>query len=176
MTRILFLSLLLRRAAFDLTGLPPEPGEVEAFLADPDPQAYESAVDRCSPSPRYGEHLARYWLDAARYADTHGIHIDNYRAIWPFRDWVINAFNNNLPFDRFTIEQIAGDLLPGATLDQQVATGFNRCLPTTGEGGAIPRNTPPSTPRTGSIPPPGSGWASPWAAPPATTTSSTPCR
>jgi hypothetical protein len=130
-------SRLLRRVTFDLTGLPPTPEETAAFLADTSPDAYEKVVDRLLASPRYGEHMARHWLDAARYADTHGIHIDNYRSIWPYRDWVIEAINKNMPFDQFTIEQIAGDLLPAATLDQKIATGFNRCLPTTGEGGAI---------------------------------------
>lgn len=128
---------LARRVSLDLTGLPPDPREVEAYLADPSPSAYEKFVDRLLASPRWGEHRARYWLDAARYADTHGIHFDNYREIWSYRDWVINAFNANLPFDRFTIEQLAGDLLPNPTLEQRVATGFNRCNITTSEGGAI---------------------------------------
>jgi mono/diheme cytochrome c family protein len=128
---------LLRRVTLDLTGLPPTPAEVDAFLADKSPDAYEKAVDRLLASPRYGEHRARYWLDAARYGDTHGLHLDNYREIWPYRDWVIRAFNANMPFDRFVVEQLAGDLLPGATLDQQVATGFNRCNVTTSEGGSI---------------------------------------
>ncbi|MCX6879463.1 MAG: DUF1553 domain-containing protein [Verrucomicrobia bacterium] len=128
---------LLRRVTLDLTGLPPTPEAVDAFLADPDPAAYEKGVDRLLASAAYGEHQARYWLDAARYADTHGVHFDNYRSIWPYRDWVIKAFNANQPFDQFTIEQLAGDLLPNPTMDQQIATGFHRCLPTTGEGGAI---------------------------------------
>jgi mono/diheme cytochrome c family protein len=128
---------LLRRAALDLTGLPPTPAELAAFTADQAPGAYERAVDRMLASEASAEHFARQWLDAVRYADTHGIHIDNYRSIWPYRDWVIRAFRDNLPFDRFTVEQVAGDLLPGATLTQQVASGFNRCLPTTSEGGAI---------------------------------------
>ena len=128
---------LARRAALDLTGLPPEPAAVEAFVKDPSADAYEKYVDRLLDSPRYGEHRARYWLDLARYADTHGIHFDNYREIWSYRDWVISAFNRNLPFDRFTIEQLAGDLLPNRTLDQQIASGFNRCNITTNEGGVI---------------------------------------
>jgi hypothetical protein len=128
---------LARRLSLDLTGLPPTPAEVEAFVADPSPAAYENLVDRLLASPRWGEHRARYWLDAARYADTHGIHFDNYREMWSYRDWVIEAFNRNLPFDRFTIEQLAGDLLPDATVDQRVASGFNRCNITTNEGGAI---------------------------------------
>ena len=129
---------LARRAALDITGLPPEPDLVEAFLRDEDPRAYERYLDRLFASEAYGEHRARYWLDAARYADTHGIHIDNYREMWPYRDWVIDAFNRNLPFDQFTLEQVAGDLLPNPTMDQLVASGFHRCNPTTNEGGVIP--------------------------------------
>jgi mono/diheme cytochrome c family protein len=127
-----------RRLSLDLTGLPPEPKELEAFVNDPRPDAYERFVDKLLESPHYGEHRAHYWLDAARYADTHGIHFDNYREMWAYRDWVISAFNKNMPFDRFTIEQLAGDLLPNRTLDQQVATGFNRCNITSNEGGLIP--------------------------------------
>jgi len=129
---------LIRRVSLDLTGLPPDPSEVEAFVNDSSQDAYEKLVDRLLASPRYGEHRARYWLDAARYADTHGIHIDNYREMWPYRDWVIQAFNHNLSFDRFTIEQLAGDLLPNRTLEQQIASGFQRCNVTTNEGGSIP--------------------------------------
>jgi mono/diheme cytochrome c family protein len=128
---------LIRRVTLDLTGLPPTPTEVDAFLADTSPNAYEQVVDRLLRSPRYGEHMARFWLDAARYGDTHGLHLDNYREMWPYRDWVIQAFNANKPYDQFVIEQLAGDLLPGATLDQIVATGFNRCHVTTSEGGSI---------------------------------------
>jgi len=128
---------LLRRVTFDLTGLPPTPEEIAAFTRDPSPSAYDRAVDRLLATDAAAEHFARHWLDAVRYADTHGIHIDNYRSIWPYRDWVVNAFRMNMPFDRFTIEQMAGDLLPDATLDQKVASGFNRCLATTSEGGAI---------------------------------------
>lgn len=128
---------LIRRVTLDLTGLPPTPREVDAFLADSTPHAYEKVVDRLLASPRYGEHRARYWLDAARYGDTHGLHLDNYREIWPYRDWVIRAFRDNKPFDQFILEQIAGDLLPEPTLDQLVATGFNRCHVTTSEGGSI---------------------------------------
>jgi hypothetical protein len=129
---------LARRLSLDLTGLPPDPADVDAFAADPSPEAYERLVDRLLASPRWGEHRGRYWLDAARYADTHGIHFDNFREIWAYRDWVIGAFNRNLSFDRFTVEQLAGDLLPNHTLDQQVASGFNRCNITTNEGGVIP--------------------------------------
>jgi len=128
---------LLRRVTLDLTGLPPTLAEVEAFLADDSPQAYEAVVDRLLKGPRYGEHMARYWLDAARYGDTHGLHLDNERSMWPYRDWVVRAFNENLPFDRFTVEQLAGDQLPEATLDQLVASGFNRCNVSTSEGGSI---------------------------------------
>ncbi|MFM7556751.1 MAG: DUF1549 domain-containing protein, partial [Verrucomicrobiota bacterium] len=128
---------LARRSALDLTGLPPRPEWVEEFVRDTRPDAYERWVDRLMDTPQWGEHRARYWLDAARYADTHGLHFDNYREMWPYRDWVIGAFNRNLPFDRFTVEQLAGDLLPGATEDQLVATGFHRCNMTTNEGGTI---------------------------------------
>jgi hypothetical protein len=129
---------LIRRVTLDLTGLPPTPAEVDAFLKNRSPQAYESVVDRLLASPHYGEQFAHYWLDAARYADTQGLHIDNYREMWPYRDWVIKAFNHNMPFNEFTIEQLAGDLLPNATLDQKIASGFQRCNVTTNEGGSIP--------------------------------------
>jgi hypothetical protein len=129
---------LIRRLSFDLTGLPPQPEEVKRFLADRKPGAYERLVDRLMTSPHYGEHRARFWLDAARYADTHGIHVDNYREMWPYRDWVVRAFNANKPFDQFTVEQVAGDLLPNRSIDQQSASGFHRCNATTNEGGSIP--------------------------------------
>jgi mono/diheme cytochrome c family protein/uncharacterized membrane-anchored protein YhcB (DUF1043 family) len=127
-----------RRLALDLTGLPPDPESLEAFVHDRDPNYYEKYVDKLLASPHWGEHRARYWLDYARYADTHGIHFDNYREIWAYRDWVIEAFNANMPFDQFTIEQLAGDLLPNPTLDQLIATGFQRNNITTNEGGVIP--------------------------------------
>ncbi|HMO37306.1 MAG TPA: DUF1549 domain-containing protein, partial [Gemmatales bacterium] len=128
---------LARRVSFDLTGLPPTPEEVSAFVNDPSPQAYETYVDKLLASPHWGEHRGRYWLDYSRYADTHGIHFDNYREMWFYRDWVIKAFNQNMPFDQFTREQLAGDLLPDASLDQKIATGFQRNNITTNEGGAI---------------------------------------
>jgi hypothetical protein len=129
---------LLRRLTLDLTGLPPTPAEVTAFLADRSPDAYERVVDRLLASPRYGERMAVRWLDAARYADTSGYQSDGPRHMWRWRDWVIESFNANQPFDQFTIEQLAGDLLPGATLDQRIATGFNRNHRGNGEGGIIP--------------------------------------
>jgi hypothetical protein len=128
---------LARRLSLDLTGLPPKPELVESFVNDTSPDAYEKLVDELMNSAAWGEHRGRYWLDVARYGDTHGIHIDNYREIWAYREWVIRAFNRNLPFDQFTIEQLAGDLLPNRTLEQQIASGFNRCNITTNEGGAI---------------------------------------
>ncbi len=129
---------LLRRLSLDLTGLPPSVAEVDAFVRDKAPNAYEKQVDRLLASPHYGEKLALHWLDLARYADTHGFHIDSHRDMWPWRDWVIRSFNANMPFDRFTIEQLAGDLLPNATVDQKIASGFNRNHMINYEGGAIP--------------------------------------
>jgi len=129
---------LIRRVTLDLTGLPPTPEEIAQFLADQRPDAYERLVDRLLASPRYGERMAMDWMDAARYADTHGYHIDSHRDMWAWRDWVIKSFNKNLPFDKFTVWQLAGDLLPDPTLEQQVASGFNRHHPVNFEGGAIP--------------------------------------
>ncbi len=128
---------LARRVSLDATGLPPEPADVEAFVKDTRPDAYERYVDKMLASPHYGEHRGRYWLDAARYADTHGLHVDNYREMWLYRDWVINAFNANMKFDTFTRDQLAGDLMPNRTKDQWVASGFHRNNVTTNEGGSI---------------------------------------
>ncbi len=128
---------LLRRLSLDLTGLPPTPAEVDAFLADRSPAAYEKVVDRLLNSHGYGEHMAVPWLDAARYADTHGYQVDPNKEMWAWRDWVINAFNKNKPFDEFTVEQLAGDLLPNATLEQKIATGFGRNHRVNTEAGSI---------------------------------------
>ncbi len=129
---------LLRRAALDLTGLPPSPAEVNTFLADQRPDAYERAVDRLLASPHYGERWARPWLDVARYADSNGYSIDAPRQIWKYRDWVVNALNRDQPFDQFVVDQLAGDLIPNATTEQKVATGFNRNTQINQEGGIDP--------------------------------------
>jgi Protein of unknown function (DUF1553)/Protein of unknown function (DUF1549)/Planctomycete cytochrome C len=129
---------LIRRVSLDLIGLPPTPAEVEAFLQDRAPNAYEKVVDRLLGSSHYGERWARRWLDLARYADTNGYEKDRIRSIWPYRDWVIRAINADMPFDQFTIEQLAGDLLPGATVSQRIATGFHRNTMLNEEGGIDP--------------------------------------
>jgi hypothetical protein len=130
---------LLRRLSFDLLGLPPSAAEMKAFVADRSKDAYEKAVDRLLKSPHYGERMAVYWLDLVRYADTRGYHGDQHQNVTPFRDYVIEAFNDNLPFDRFTAEQLAGDLFPEATMQQKIASGYNKLLMTTTEGGAQPK-------------------------------------
>lgn len=132
---------LIRRVSLDLTGLPPSLEEVDAFLADKSSQAYENLVDRLLDSPQYGERWARLWLDLARYADSHGYESDPFRVMWRYRDWVISAFNRNMPFDQFTIEQIAGDMMPGATLEQKIASGFHRNTMWNMEGGVDPEQT-----------------------------------
>src|SRR6185312_13439750 len=129
---------LIRRLSLDLTGLPPTPGEVDEFVHDKSPDAYDKLVERLLDSPHYGERWGRHWLDAARYADTNGYEKDAARSIWPYRDWVIRAFNRDLPYNEFVIEQIAGDLLPDATLDQRIATGFLRNSMLNQEGGIEP--------------------------------------
>ncbi|MEQ9438168.1 MAG: DUF1553 domain-containing protein [Cyclobacteriaceae bacterium] len=129
---------LLRRVTFDLTGLPPTLEEIDAFLADSSENAYEKVVDRLLASPHYGERMAVDWLDIARYADSHGYHADGYRMMWPWRDWVIKAFNENLPYDQFVTWQMAGDLLPEATQEQVLATGFHRNHPASSESGIVP--------------------------------------
>ena len=128
---------LVRRLSLDTSGLLPDPSEVEAFAANPSDAAYEALVDQFLAAPTAAEHRARYWLDYARYSDTNGLHFDNYRSIWPYRDYVIRSFAENKPFDQFVREQLAGDLLPNSTVDQIVATGYIRCAVTTNEGGTI---------------------------------------
>jgi len=128
---------LLRRVSFDLTGLPPTVAELDGFLADKAPNAYEKQVDRLLASPRFGERMAVDWLDAARYADTHGYQVDPEKEMWPWRDWVVNAFNRNMPYNQFTVEQLAGDLLPNATVEQKIATGFQRNHRINSETGSI---------------------------------------
>ena len=130
--------VLARRVALELTGLPPELDVLDEYLEDDSEHAYENLVERLLANARYGEHQARYWLDAVRYGDTHGLHLDNRRGIYPYRDWVVGAMNENLPFDEFITWQLAGDLLPEPSLAQLVATGFVRMNPSTAEGGAIP--------------------------------------
>src|SRR5207247_6170630 len=127
---------LIRRLSFDLIGLPPTIHEVDAFVNDDSESACDRLVDRLLASPHFGERMAVYWLDLVRYADTIGYHSDVNREVWPYRDYVINSFNANRPFNQFTIEQVAGDLLPNATTEQKVASGYNRLLETTEEGGA----------------------------------------
>jgi Protein of unknown function (DUF1549)/Planctomycete cytochrome C len=117
---------LIRRATLDLTGLPPTRQEIEQFVQDDTPEAYPKLIDRLLATPQYGEHMARYWLDLVRYADTNGMHHDNYRELSQYRDWVVRAFNANMPFDQFATEQLAGDLLENPTIDQQIASGYNR--------------------------------------------------
>jgi len=129
---------LIRRLSLDLLGLLPSPQEVDDYVNDKSPDAYEKLVDRLLASPHYGERQARHWLDLARYADSNGYTIDGKRSIWPWRDWLINAFNKDMPFDQFTIEQIAGDMLPNPTKDQIVATGFHRNTSFNEEGGTNP--------------------------------------
>ena len=128
---------LARRVALDIIGLPPNDEQLNAYLNDARDDAFSSYVDRLLQSRHAGEHRARYWLDAARYGDTHGMHFDNYREIWPYRDWVVRSFNQNRPFDQFVFQEIAGGLMPTPTLEQRIATGFNRCNITTSEGGSI---------------------------------------
>src|SRR5437016_5204636 len=130
---------LLRRVSLDLAGLPPTPQEVEAFLKDASPNAYEKVVDRLLTSPRYAEQQAMHWLDAVRYADTCGFHGDNAFPAWPYRDYVLHAYRDNKPFDEFTREQLAGDLIPNATTDQKVASAYNRLNRTSAEGGLQPK-------------------------------------
>jgi len=131
-------AILLRRVSLDLTGLPPTATDLADYLADPTYAAYERLVERVLASPRYGERMAFRWMEAARYGDTNGYQTDGARDMWRWRDWVIGAFNRNMPWDRFITEHIAGDLLPNATLSQRIATGFNRNQRTSGEGGIIP--------------------------------------
>lgn len=128
---------LIRRVAFDLTGLPPNTELVKKYVGMQSESWYENLIDEVLESPKYGEHMGRFWLDAVRYGDTHGLHLDNYREMWPYRDWVVEAFNRNLSFRDFAIEQLAGDLLEAPTDQQLIASGFNRAHITTAEGGAI---------------------------------------
>ena len=133
---------LIRRVSLDLTGLPPTPADVDAFLSDNSPKAYDKVVDRLLNSTEYAEHMAYRWMEAARYGDTNGYQTDGPREMWRWRDWVIDAFRHNMPYDEFTVDQLAGDLLPNPTLDQRIATGFNRNHRTSGEGRHYSRGIP----------------------------------
>ena len=134
--------------SLDLIGLPPTPEMVEAFVNDKSQNYYEKFVDKLMSMPQWGEHRGRYWLDAARYGDTHGIHIDNYREIWSYRDWVIDAINKNMPFDQFTIENLAGDLLPNATLEQRLGSGLTAAISPPAKAAPLRKNTSFSTTAT----------------------------
>ena len=149
---------MLRRVSLALTGLPPTLAELDSYLAERSPDAYEKAVDRLLASPRYGERMAVDWLDAARYADTHGYQTDPAKEMWPWRDWVINAFNRDLPFDRFTVEQLAGDLLPNATLDQRIATASSATIASMPKPAASPKSSTPRIWWTARAPWAPSGW------------------
>ncbi len=150
---------LARRAYLDLIGLPPTPEQSQSFAQDPAPDRVERLVDRLLASPAYGERWARRWLDLARYADTNGYEKDRVRSVWPYRDWVINSLNADLPFDRFTILQIAGDMIPNATLEDRIATGFHRNTMINEEGGIDPTNSASTPWSTASAPPAPSGLA-----------------
>jgi hypothetical protein len=134
-------AVLIRRVSLDLIGLPPTPAEVDAFVNDKSPDAYERLVDRLLASPQFGAKWARQWLDCARYADSHGFQRDDFRDLWAYRDWVVAALNADEPFDQFTIDQLAGDLLPNPSQAQLIATGFNRSAPTNVEAGTEPEET-----------------------------------
>ena len=163
---------LVRRLYFDLIGLPPTPEEVAEFANDNSPEAYEKLVDRLLASEHYGERMAMYWLDLVRYADSCGYHSDNARDVYRYRDFVIQAFNSDERFDRFTIEQLAGDLMPDANDDTRIASGYNRLLQTTEEGAHRPRNIRPNMPPIGFATCRASGSARRWLAASATITSS----
>ena len=167
---------LVRRLSLDLTGLPPTGAEVTAFAANPSETAYAAVVERFLASPHYGERMAVYWLDLVRYADSCGYHSDVDQPISPYRDYVIGAFRDNMPFDQFTREQLAGDLLPSPTLDQRIATGYNRLSKTTEEGARRPASTWPRARRIGCGPPPACGWPRRSAAPNVTTINMIPLR
>ena len=150
---------LLRRVSLDLTGLPPSPAELDQFLSDDSPNAYKKQVDRLLASPHFGERWGKHWLDQARYADSNGYSIDAARSIWKYRDWVINATNADMPFDQFVIEQLAGDMLPNASVDQKIATGFHRNTMINQEGESIRSNSASSRSSIASARPAPFSWA-----------------